>query len=662
MLRKNEFITSSGIASPCGTKAFPHGINFAIFSSSAKSITLCLFTKYSDTPFIKFPLTNKTGDIFHLFIHNLPDDMLYAYQVNSSSQFLLDPYAKNALQRNGFWLSALGCDTSFDWKNAKKPNILMKDLIIYEMHTRGFTIDKSSDVKHKGSFLGIIEKIPYLLELGVNAIELMPVHVFEKKEYKQPNPLNNKELCNYWGYSTLNFFSLNKGYATDETPNAPLNEFKTLVRELHLNGIEIILDIAFNHTGEGNLKGPNLSFKGLDKSVYYILDNEGNYYNFSGCGNTFNSNHPVSATLILDALRYLVTETDVDGFRFDLASLFNRNEKGEPLKNSALVEFLSKDPILANTKLIAEPWDAAGFYQAGHFYPDEIRWSEWNGRYRDATRYFLNGLKKDPGKFATRISGSEDMYFKRAPFSSINFITSHDGFSLRDLVSYQNKHNFENGENNLDGENHNLSRNFGVEGETDNLEIKTIRERQMKNFHLALMVSQGVPLIVMGDEYGHTKKGNNNTWCQDNALSWFLWDVLEKNHGFYRFYKKMIGFRKKYECFRKGTFLKEEDIAWHGQKPFLPNFYPHQSFVAFTLNDEASGTIFYIAFNAENEEILVELPELPLSYCWHMTANTANASPFDFMDEEMQIPLYKKEMTLIPYSSVILKTSRPLAP
>ncbi|HRD55330.1 MAG TPA: isoamylase [Parachlamydiaceae bacterium] len=641
---------ASGIPTPLGAKTFDHGTNFALFSSSAKKITLCLFLKNSDTPFMRLPLKNKTGNIWHLFVHDLPLDTFYAYQVDDSSQFLLDPYAKNAVLKNGFLISAVFSDPSFDWKGAKKPNIAMKDLIIYEMHTRGFTIDESSNVQNRGTFLGIIEKIPYLLELGINAVELMPVHIFDTHEYKKLNPINNKELCNYWGYSTLNFFSLNPNYAV----HFPLVEFKTLVRELHLNGIEIILDIAFNHTGEGNGKGSTLSFKGLDKKTYYLLNKEGNYLNFSGCGNTFNCNHPVSMALILEALCYLVTEADVDGFRFDLASIFNLDQLGNPLKNSSLVEYISKEPLLADIKLIAEPWDAAGFYQVGSFHPDETRWSEWNGRYRDAARYFLNGLKKDPGKFATRISGSEDLYFKRAPFSSINFITSHDGFSLHDLVSYDQKHNLNNAENNEDGEKHNLSRNFGTEGETNDKKILALRKKQMKNFHLALMVSQGVPLILMGDEYGHTKQGNNNTWCQDNQLNWFLWDALEKNQEFYRFYKKMIALRKNYNCFRKGTFLKEEDISWHGQKPFLPNFFPSHSFVAFNLNDAATGTIFYIAFNAENKEIAVELPQLPASHGWHFLVDTARNAPEDFIDEELQTPLNSNQIVISPYSSVIL--------
>ncbi len=654
MRENNNLYLNNGIPKPFGTNIFDYGINFSIFSKKATSVVLCLFSK--ELNITEIPLSkddNKTGDVWHVFVHDLTPDYLYGYKIDGST-ILLDPFAKAVFTLNdGTLLGGFLTKNPFDWEGTKNPQIPTKDLIIYEMHVRGFTIDDSSKVVHKGTFLGIVEKIPYLIELGISAIELMPINIFDQNEYKGINPLNNKILCNYWGYSPLNYFSLHGLYASGRDINSPLLEFKTLVKNLHAHGIEIILDVVFNHTGELDALGPTLSFRGISNSVYYILDPENQYYNFSGCGNTLNCNHPVVIDLILEALRYFVIECHVDGFRFDLASIFNRDEKGEPHKNLKILDMISEDPVLMDTKLIAEPWDAAGFYQVGWFYTAKKRWSEWNGRYRDALRYFLNGLKKDPAKFATRISGSEDLYYKRGPETSINFITSHDGFSLRDLVSYAHKHNLPNGENNEDGLNHNMSNNFGIEGETLDPIILKLREKQMRNFHFTLMISQGVPLIFMGDEYGHTRLGNNNAWCQDNEINWFNWDNLKKNQSFYRFYRKMIAFRKQYSCFRKDTFLQMKDITWHGEKPSFPNFSFGYAFVAFTLIDHASHKKFYIAINANDHEMHLELPLCEEGSRWQFVVNTDNEALKDFIDEKERVAVTETHIKIASHSCIL---------
>lgn len=666
-----QLITDKGNPQPLGTKFVAEGCNFAIFSKHASAVTLCLFLDPLGSPIVEIPLSperNKTGDIWHIFLKHLEKNFYYAYRMDGPketkshfdfSKFLLDPFAKAVFSDpdKSRFLGAVDVNQDFDWQGVEKPHIHMNDLIIYEMHVRGFTKSASSQVVNKGLFLGVIEKIPHLLSLGINAVELMPVQEFNREEYKEINPFTHQPLCNYWGYSTINFFSLCTLYTKGNKLSDTLFEFKTLVRELHRNGIEIILDVVFNHTAEGNELGPTLSFKGIDNSIYYILDPKFRYMNFSGCGNTMNCNHPVVADLILEVLRYFVIETKVDGFRFDLASIFSRDQTGTPHKLVHIIDFISQDPILSGVKLIAEPWDATGLYEVGAFYPKKVRWSEWNGQFRDAVRSFLNTRSRKTDEFATRLSGSEDLYHKRAPFTSINFVTSHDGFSLRDLVSYNEKHNLGNGENNRDGSNHNLSRNFGVEGMTEDLEIINVRKRQMRNFHLALMISQGVPLILMGDEYGHTKLGNNNAWCQDNELNWFNWDGLKQNEEFYRFFRKMIEFRNRHALLKKNKFLTTEDVVWHGSLPYHPHFEWLSSFIAFTLIDANSREDLYIAFNAENHSCQVTLPEPPTDKQWVLVANTANESPYDFIDLENRTIFPHHNFEMISHSSIILKAN-----
>lgn len=677
-----NFIKSAGNPLPLGPTQQEKGVNFSLVSKHATSITLVLYDVENSAPPIEIlldPISNKTGDVWHIFLETETDKpIVYGYRIEGQtpelknhqfnpSTVVLDPYAK-AVNTPCEW-GYLGCGqyenyhplglvlprSDFNWENDKAPQIPEKDLIIYEMHVRAFTQHSSSHAKAPGTFLGMIEKIPHLVELGINAVELLPIHEFNECEYKCLNPVIHEKLYQFWGYSTTNFFAPMNRYSSDNNNGAAINEFKTLVKELHKNGIMVILDIVFNHTNEGNEKGPVISFKGIDSCIYYLMDGEGKFMNFSGCGNTLNTNHPVVQNFIIDVLRYWVLEMHVDGFRFDLSSVFYRGKHGEVLSISPIVEAISKDPILSKTLLISEPWDAGGLYQVGGFYHEEVRWSEWNGRYRDTVRRFIKGTPNLKHKFASRISGSQDIYGSRLPISSINFIVSHDGFTLNDLVSYNQKHNLYNGENNHDGNSNNESWNGGIEGPTSDLKINQLRSRQMRNFHLALMISQGIPMLLMGDEYAHTKKGNNNSWCHDNEMNWFLWDKLAENEPFYRFYRKLIAFRKSHDSLRQGSFLKDDDIAWLGIDAQNVIWEKDTQFLAFVLFDKQSGKNLYCAFNAQNNSVNIEIPKLNENQQWHMIVNTANESPNDFYEEGKEPIVEQKPFNLIPYSAILLE-------
>lgn len=669
---KENFKTSRGLPYPFGVSSEQDGINFSLFSQHATQVSLCLFKPEESTPFSEIsldPKINKTGDVWHIFIHELPKHYHYGYRIDGpydpfqghyfdKRMILIDPYAKQVVSPNRWGTlpaksyinrAVISPSNHFDWEDDKHPNIPFNELIIYEMHVRGFTQDPSSKVKDAGTFLGMIEKIPYLKELGVNAVELMPIHEFNERESLLKNPKTGMPLFNFWGYSTINFFSPMNRFAQSDA----LKEFKMLVKSLHAAGIEVILDVVFNHTAEGNQEGPFYSFKGIENSVYYMLAPDGQYYNFTGCGNTVNCNHPVVRELIKECLRYWVIETHVDGFRFDLASVLVRSHDGIPLANPPLIEALTVDPILANVKLIAEAWDAGGLYQVGSF-PGMGRWAEWNGKYRDSIRKFVKGTDDELGAFATRVCGSEDLYGRdRLPHHSINFITAHDGFTLADLVSYNGKHNEENGENNRDGMNDNESWNCGSEGATEDPAILKLRLKQMKNFHLVLMISQGVPMILMGDEYGHTKLGNNNTWGHDSRLNWFQWDTLEKNQDFFRFYKMMIYLRKNHPVLRRARFLTPADIIWHGIEPGKADWRPKNRFIACSLIDALEKYTLYMAFNASFNEITVELPDSKTP--WRQLVYTDLDAPQDISEEIEARELSEKTFTLAPYSSLILK-------
>lgn len=650
--------TSNGYPYPLGVSKQAEGVNFALASKSAQNVTLCLFKDNLTQPSAEIqldPEKNKTGDVWHACVYNLEPDTYYAYRI--ADKLVLDPYAKAVTSTNSWGASSpyspLGViftESAFDWEGVKNPDTPMKDLIIYEMHVRGFTKDASSQVKNPGTFLGIIEKIPHFLEMGVNAIELLPSQEFNENEYDKMSPTNKQRLYNYWGYSTVNFFSLMNRYAADPKPGSVINEFKTMVRELHRNGIEVILDVVYNHTSE---RGHDVSYMNIDKSIYYMLDKEGKFLDFTGCGHTFNCNHPVVRELILSSLRHLVAEYHIDGFRFDLASVLGRDESGTPLPNPPIIEAIAKDPVLAKTKLIAEPWDVGGLYQVGFFYPHLKNWSEWNGKYRDHVRCYIKGTPQKKQKFATRISGSQDLYgINKLPANGINFVTVHDGFTMMDLVSYNHKHNKDNGEDNRDGMDANDSWNCGVEGPSINKKVLALRQQQMRNFQLALMVSQGVPIVLMGDEYGHTRKGNNNTWCQDNELNWFLWDKLEQN-GLNRYLSKLIKLRKEHPILHKGEFLTGEDIEWHGTEPGKPNWEADDRFIAFTLKDKEKGYQLYVAFNASSHSINVTLPKLE-KQCWKLLVATTNPSPSDIFDEN-EAPEVKCKFRIHSYSAILLK-------
>lgn len=638
-----------GLPFPYGAQNLPTGVNFAVFTSSTGQVNLIL-RNFQDTKRIaSIPMQFQTGQVKHVFVEKLALPFLYSFEVEGKE--LLDPFAQAVhssfewRKQEKYYPYGLVKEESFDWSEDKQLNFKIEDLIIYEMHVRGFTQDPSSLVGHPGTYLGVIDKIPYLLDLGVNAVELMPIYEFNENEYQKNN------LCQYWGYSTSNFFCPMNRFSVGNAAD----EFKQMVLALHKAGIEVILDVVFNHTSEGNEEGPIQSFKGLSKDTYYIYDSKGYLANYSGCGNTFNCNHPVVISFIINALRYWVAKMHVDGFRFDLASIFYRWEQGHVLKTPSILEAITKDPLLANVKLIAEPWDAGGLYQVGNFFKESPRWVEWNGRYRDCMRRFLKGDSRLKGEFATRLSGSEDIYghAQGSPANSLNFIVCHDGFTLQDLVSYNGKQNLANGEDNRDGSNQNDSWNCGQEGPTNDPKVLMLRQRQLKNMHLALMVSQGVPMIHMGDEYGHTKEGNNNTWCQDNRLSWFLWDKLQENGSLFRFYKGLIHFRKANPLLRSKNFLRDNDIEWHGKIPCDPLWDIDDKFVSFCLLDKAKGNDLYIAFNASQDKVKVKLPMRKEGKTWARVANTALAFPEDYVEDPKQALFSEDSYIMESRSSLI---------
>lgn len=665
--------TSPGIPFPLGCTENKSGVNFAIYIKNAHEVFICLFNEANSTiPFeeIKLdPLINKTGETWHIAFDSLPSFTLYNYRVipqidKGKCYHLLDPYAKGIsshsqwgeISKKNIPYKPLGkfIPDSYDWEGDRPLNIPLNELIIYEMHVRGFTQHPSSGVDHLGTFSGIKHKIPYLKSLGINAVELLPIFEFNECETQLVNPKNHQKLHNFFGYSTVNFFSPMNRYAAQCEEAKALNEFKDLVKALHQNGIEVILDVVFNHTFEGSQTGPSLCFRGLDAEAYYMINDQGAYLNFSGCGNTINSNHPIVIEWIIQALRYWVVEMHIDGFRFDLASIMTRDEDGTPLAKAPLVEAISKDPCLSQTKLIAEAWDAAGLYQVGSFYRGK-RWSEWNGKYRDCVRRFIKGTPGNKTAFATCLAGSQDLYgWRGSPLCSVNFVTAHDGFSLADLVSYNDKHNEENGEQNKDGFDHNDSWNCGVEGPSHNKKIISLRDRQMRNFLLALSLSQGIPMFSMGDEYAHTRKGNNNTWCQDNELNWFLWDHLDKQHDFHRFFKGLIEFRKNEPLLRHENFLTEQDVTWHGVQLMNAEWDKDNGFVAFTLNNQDGIPKLYAAFNASTSGLTVAIPLAPKDQAWHWVVNTNNSPPDDFYDANQRKLVDGHSLKMGPFSAVLL--------
>ena len=639
-----------------GAMAVRNGVNFTIHTHYGTACELLLFHRQQEDPFavLPFPEDYKIGDVYSMIVFDLDiEEIEYAYRVDGPyrpeegllfdrKNVLLDPYARAVAgqkiwgkTRQGAYHARVVKD-SFDWGDMPQSKQELNDLIIYELHVRGFTKHPSSGVKWGGTFAGLKEKIPYLKDLGINAVELMPI--FEFDENRNAREVDGKRLLDYWGYNTVNFFSPNTSYSASVEFNREGMELKDLIKALHDNGIEVILDVVFNHTAEGNEQGATFCFKGLDNKIYYMLTPDGNYYNFSGCGNTLNCNHPVVRQLILECLRYWTVCYRVDGFRFDLASILGRNEDGTPMNMPPLLHSLAFDPILSRTKLIAEAWDAGGMYQVGSF-PAHKRWAEWNGRYRDAVRGFLKGDNWEAWQAAWSICGSGDLYggghfgqeqnSRYAGYNScVNFLTCHDGFTLHDLYSYNEKHNLENGWDNTDGANDNRSWNCGAEGETNDQEVLRLRFRMIRNACAVLMCSRGTPMFLAGDEFGNTQYGNNNSYCQDNEISWLDWSLLEKNRELYEFFRFMIAFRKKHPVIQKklpSAVCGMEPMHTHGvqaEETNLPKDTRTFS-VSFAGYDRVNGKddLVYLSINTYWEDVTITLPKLKQGV-WYLTVNT----------------------------------------
>ena len=650
-----DFAVLRGHPLPFGATRLHGGVNFAVFSRHATDLTLVLFAPGEAEPLLELPLDpdlNRTGDVWHIFIQGLAPGIEYGYRAARHDEkpdplhrfdpgvVLVDPYAR-ALTGPSIWRGAsraearaaawrgLVSDDGFDWELDRPLRRHLADTIIYELHVRGFTRDPHSGVTHPGSYRGVIDKIPYLKELGVTAVELLPVTEFDEADNYRVNPLSGEPLHNLWGYHPLSFFAPKAAYAVDPSPGAELREFREMVKALHQAGIEVILDLVFNHTGEGNEQGRTLSFRGFDNSVYYLFDRKtGEYANFSGCGNTVNCNHPVVRNLIVDALCWWVTEMHVDGFRFDLASILSRGPDGEPLANPPLIEQLAANPVLADAKLIAEAWDAAGLYQVGNF-PNFGRWAEWNGKFRDDLRRFVRGDAGMVPLLATRLAGSSDLYQDdgRAPFHSINFVTAHDGFTLADLVAFERKHNAANGEYNADGCDENFSSNGGVEGATDDPVVLARRTRRVRNFAALLLLAHGVPMWLAGDEFGNSQQGNNNAWCQDNAIGWLNWGNLERNRDLFDFCRHLIAFRQRHALLRPRHFEGEESgerrLTWHGPQLLKVDWSEQSRSLGMHLQGLKGEAEIYLIAHAAQQAQTFALPRLAAGQQWRRFIDTA---------------------------------------
>lgn len=649
------FPVSPGMFDLNGATPLQNGVNFTIHTCGGTACELLLFHNAEEEPFavLPFPEAYKIGDVYSMIVYGLDiRDFEYAYRVDGpwdpdkgllfdKKNILLDPYAK-AVSGQRIWgthweptYHARVVKDSFNWGDMPQSQRELSDLIIYELHVRGFTEHETSGVQNRGTFAGLMEKIPYLKELGVNAVELLPI--FEFDETMNAREVNGHRLLEYWGYNTVSFFAPNTSYTSVNEYNREGTELKTLIKALHDNGIEVILDVVFNHTAEGNELGRTFCFKGFDNNIYYMLTPDGNYYNFSGCGNTLNCNHPVVQQMILECLRYWTVNYRVDGFRFDLASILGRNEDGSPMNNPPLLRTLASDPLLRNVKLIAEAWDAGGMYQVGSF-PASGRWAEWNGRYRDSLRGFLKGDCWQAWDAAWSISGSGDLYGgyydnpkgNYAGYNScVNFLTCHDGFTLYDLYAYNDKHNEMNGWDNTDGSNDNRSWNCGAEGETSDPEVLNLRYRMIRNACAVLLCSRGTPMFLAGDEFGNTKFGNNNSYCQDNEISWLDWSLLEKNRDLFEFFKFMIAYRKEHLVIRKklpDAVCGMDSLHTHNinaEDMTIPR--DARTFtVSFAGYDKEKGRddLVCICVNTYWEDVTITLPDLHKRGAWYLSVNT----------------------------------------
>ena len=690
MIRIDEFPThekdgityAQGHVLPYGASVVAEGtVNFSICSKDSYSAELLLYHSGDAEPYavIPFPEEFRIGGNYSMLVFGLNiEDLEYGYRFDgpydpehgyrfNKDAILMDPFAKLISGRD-VWGAEVDYDNKYqhrarviyedyDWSGDRPLDHKLEDLVIYEMHVRGFTNSPSSGVKHRGTYAGIVEKIPYLKELGVNCVELLPV--FEFDEMDNSREYNGQRLYNYWGYSTVGFYAPKSGYASSGAFGMAADGLKNTIKQLHKNGIEVILDVVFNHTAEGNECGPYISYKGIDNKTYYLLTPDGYYYNFSGCGNTFNCNAAIVRHHILDCLRYWVANYHVDGFRFDLASILSRNQDGAPMTDPPLLELLANDNILGRTKLIAEAWDAGGLYQVGSF-PNWGRWAEWNGKYRDCLRRFVKSDSGAGPELIWRIKGSPDMYSTRGANASINFITCHDGFTLMDMVSYNDKHNEANGENSMDGCNDNNSWNCGAEGPTTDPEICRLRDRQIKNAATILLLSRGVPMLLAGDEFGNSKNGNNNTYCQDNELSWLNWGMLEENAGIHNHFKKLLALRMEHPVMRTPHFYTGNnasgypELSFHGCEPWqLDENNPFLTF-GFMYAEPAADfgtkadTFIYCAVNAYWEYAHLRLPQLPEGMEWHIYLDASLEGTQEPADVAVT------ELDIMPRSSMVL--------
>lgn len=688
----------AGVPLPLGTYARGEGVNFAFFSRHASRVRLELFDHPDDATAAKVmdldPARNRTGDVWHVWMEGIRPGQLYAYRVDGPyhpkdghrfnvHKLLLDPFA-TAISRLPTWEfgPARGDDPSrpdgnsvcsmfdnagampkcvftqehFHWHEDRPPRHAWSKTVIYETHVRGFTIHPSAGVAHPGTYRGLMEKIPYFQDLGVTAVELMPVQEFNEHQVIGLNPHTGQPLTNYWGYDPVVFCAPKASYSSAGGLGQQKLEFREMVQAFHGAGIEVFLDVVFNHTAEGNEQGPTLCFRGIDNAIFYMLaDDKRSYRDYTSTGNTMNANHPVVRDHILTALRYWVVEMHVDGFRFDLASVLGRGRSGDILPNAPLLERIAEDPILREVKIIAEAWDAAGAYEVGSF--SERRWAEWNGQYRDDVRRFWRGDEGCLGVFAQRICGSADIYATsgKGPESSINFVTCHDGFTLQDLVSYQQKHNEANGQNNHDGASENFSENYGTEGETTDPQIESTRTRQIKNFLLTLLVSRGVPMLLGGDECRRTQRGNNNAYCQDNETSWCNWRDLEQHQEMYRFTRGLIAFRRAHPILSQEHFYTDTEIQWFSPQGDSPRWTDPNAKQFACLIYESDNKALYLMFNASPESVDFHLPPLPNGARWHLGVDTSRDAPRDLFAPGEE-PAWEAPHTyhLSPRSSAIL--------
>ena len=685
---------SEGEPYPLGATVMPGGVNFSLFSQHASSVELLLFHRFDDdqpSQTIRLhPHLNRTFHYWHVFVEGIVEGQIYAYRVDgiwdppqglrfNREKVLIDPYSKGVVYGKN-WSRSMAIhmydntksamkslvvdSTRYSWEGVRAPGYGLSESVIYEMHVRGFTKNPSSGTKYPGTYDAIIEKIPYLKELGITTVELLPIHEFDYSETSFINPETGKRLTNFWGYNTICFFAPHRRYYLADWENMEyLTGFRDLVKALHRAGIEIILDVVFNHTCEGDDTGPTICFRGIENSVYYMLreQDRSRYSDYSGCGNTVNCNHPLVRRMILDSLRYWVDVMHVDGFRFDLASILSRDEDGNPMKSPPLLWEIESDPVLQKTKIIAEAWDAAGLYQVGRF-PGE-RWAEWNGKYRDDVRRFVRGDAGLVGDLAARMSGSADLYqhLGREPYQSINFITCHDGFTMNDLVSYDEKHNLANGEGNRDGTNANWSWNHGVEGPSSDPQIENLRRKQIKNMAAILMLSQGTPMILAGDEMRRTQRGNNNAYCQDNDTSWLDWRLLEKEAEIFRFFKGMIRFRKAHPVLRRSDYFWGEtdargwpEITWHGIHLNQPDWSADSHSLAFTLSGMGRDNDIHVIVNMWTGSLTFEIPNPGRSLKWYRSVDTALRSPLDIIEPGSEPRIDAATYAASPRSVVVL--------